>query len=269
MPTKLTSVRWEHLRPDDFISRLNVCPVVYLPIGLCEPHGHIAPFGLDTLKADYYCDEAARRFGGIVAPTQGYHIHECGFHRPWLEEVVGETNPRLGGMPPEVVCYHFLYQLRAFHNAGFRGVIVVSGHAGGSQKDLRKTAAAFTQATGLPVTVKTDPEWAGEKFQGDHAGRYEISQLLAIHPESIDMSLLERQHEPDSGGRLALGEDAAQASADFGHEINEAIICAIGEELVQHQLVGEEGVTLTCAQTETIWRESLADGTSWFSHTGG
>ena len=78
-----------------------------------------------------------------MAPTQGYHIHECGFHKPWLDEVVGDTNPLLAGMPPQVVCYHFLYQLRAFANAGFHAVIVVSGHAGGSQKDLRRVAKAL------------------------------------------------------------------------------------------------------------------------------
>jgi creatinine amidohydrolase len=258
-------VRWEHLRPDDFLARLDACPLVYLPIGLCEPHGHIAPFGLDTLKADYYCDEAARRFGGIVAPTQGYHIHECGFHRPWLDEVVGETNPRLGAMPPGVICYHFLYQLRAFHNAGFRAVVVVSGHSGGSQNDLRKTAAAFTSHTGLPVTVKTDPEWVEGRYEGDHAGRYEISQLLAIRPESIDMSLLARKEEPGSGGRLALGEDAGEATAEFGREINEAIIGAIGEHVGALEWGSVLDEPLGYAATEAIWGQVIDEGNGWFS----
>jgi 3-hydroxyisobutyrate dehydrogenase-like beta-hydroxyacid dehydrogenase len=41
------AVRWAELRPDDFRARLNACPVVYLPIGLVEPHGHVAALGLD------------------------------------------------------------------------------------------------------------------------------------------------------------------------------------------------------------------------------
>ncbi|MFT5882147.1 MAG: creatinine amidohydrolase [Crocinitomicaceae bacterium] len=262
------NVRWERLRPDDFISRLESCPVIYLPIGLCEPHGHIAPFGLDTLKADYYCDEAAQRFGGIVAPTQGYHIHECGFHRPWLEEVVGEVNPRLGAMPPGVVCYHFLYQLRAFHNAGFRAVVVVSGHSGGSQNDLRSTAAAFTSATGLPVTVKSDPEWVEGLYEGDHAGKYEISQLLAIDPESIDMSLIDRQHDSGSGGRLALGEDAGEASVEYGCEINEAIINSIGDEVGGLNLNISLDDKLDYAATEKIWHDLLSQNGGWFSEQG-
>ncbi len=257
----LSKVRWSDLRPDDFLLRQGECPIVYLPIGLCEPHGHAAALGLDTLKADYYCEEAAERFGGIVAPTQGYHIHECGFHKPWLDEVVGGTNPLLAGMPPQVVCYHFLYQLRAFANAGFHAVIVVSGHAGGSQKDLRRVAQAFTGSTGIPVVVKTDPEWGG--YEGDHAGAYEISQLQAIHPEAVDLSLLGRMTEEDSGGRLALGLDAAEASPEKGMEINETIITAIGamtEDLGGGTPIKEP---VNYQQAEKIWSEVLSQGEWW------
>ena len=79
------TVRWEDLLPARVRERLAQLPLVYLPMGLCEPHGHVAAFGLDTHKAVYLCDEAARRFGGIVAPTQTYQIHETGYHRPWLK----------------------------------------------------------------------------------------------------------------------------------------------------------------------------------------
>ena len=260
-------VRWAELRPDQFLERQRACPLVYLPIGLCEPHGHIAALGLDTLKADYYCDEAARRRGGIVAPTQGYHIHETGFHAPWLEEVVGEANPLLGGIPPHVMCHLFLYQLRAFANAGFRGVIAVSGHSGGSQDDLRRVARAFSAAFGLAVTVRTDPEWVQGRYVGDHAGRYEISQLMAIRRDCVDTALLHRQHEPGSGGRLALGDDAALASVEFGHEINEAIIQAIvahADELLG--LPPSPAVRrISYEETETLWRGLLSDINEWRS----
>ena len=260
-------VRWAHLKPDDFMRRQSACPLVYLPIGLCEPHGHIAPFGLDTLKADYYCDEAAKRFGGIVAPTQGYHIHECGFHKPWLDEVVGDQNPFLGAMPPYVVCYHFLYQLRAFVNAGFRAVIVVSGHHGGSQNDLRSVASAFSQATKIPVTVKTDPEWCEDRYVNDHAGRYEISQLMAICPESIDMSLLGRQYEKDSGGRLALNPDAGESTQEYGREINEYIIDQIIQHAASIEFGCESNIPLNYETTERIWSELRADMGDWHSMT--
>ncbi|MDD5351423.1 MAG: creatininase family protein [Chthoniobacteraceae bacterium] len=268
MPAPSRPVRWAELRPDDFRARLAACPVACLPLGLCEPHGHVAALGLDLIKAEYYCEEAARRFGGIVAPSQGYHIHECGFHAPWLEEVVGEENPFLAALPPHVMTRLFLYQLRAFANAGFRAVIGVSGHAGGSQEDLRRVANAFTARTRLPVVVKTDPEWVAGRFRGDHAGRYEISQLLAIRPDLVDLNLLRRQQEPGSGGRLALGEDAVEATAGEGRAINEAIIEAIGAAVRELRDAAKDhsaAPLLTYADMEAIWSALGGDNAPWHS----
>lgn len=263
---QLTDVRWAHLRPDDFLKRQGECPLIYLPFGLCEPHGHIAPFGLDTLKADYYCEEAAKRFGGIVAPTQGYHIHECGGHGPWLDETVGpDQNPYLGGMPPYVVCYHLLYQLRAFANAGFRAIVGVSGHHGPSPADLRKVGDAFSKATGIPVFIQSDPEWCEGQYVNDHAGKYEISQLLALYPESIEMSLINRQHEEGSGGRLALNPDAGEATAEHGVAINEAIIAAIGEHVKTIEFAPEQDKPLDYADTEAIWKSIVEPTADWAS----
>ncbi|MGC1239932.1 MAG: creatininase family protein, partial [Chryseosolibacter sp.] len=78
---------WAELLPYEFKKRLAECPIVYLPLGLCEPHGQVSAFGLDTIKAEWLCQEAARQVGGIVAPSMGYHIHETGYHARWLEEM--------------------------------------------------------------------------------------------------------------------------------------------------------------------------------------
>jgi creatinine amidohydrolase len=261
-------VHWAELRPDDFRARRDRVPVVYLPLGLCEPHGHVAALGLDLIKAEHYCTEAARRFGGIVAPSQGYHIHESGFHAPWLAEVVGEENPLLAAIPPHVMLRLFLYQLRAFALAGFRGVVALSGHSGGSQEDLRRVASAFSSATGLPVSVRSDPECIPDLHGGDHAGRYEISQLLAIRPDLVDLSLLWRKNEPGSGGRLALGDDAGEAEAAYGRMINEAIIAALGEITKRFTTapgpVVEPG-KLTYDFVEALWRDIEATMPAWTS----
>ncbi len=52
------SVQWEKLLPQEFVERQNNMPLVYLPMGICEPHGHIAPLGLDTIKAVAICERA-------------------------------------------------------------------------------------------------------------------------------------------------------------------------------------------------------------------
>jgi creatinine amidohydrolase len=261
-------VQWAELRPDKFRARCDRCPVVYLPLGLCEPHGHVAALGLDLIKAEYYCREAARRFGGVVAPSQGYHIHEAGFHAPWLAETVGEENAMMAAIPPHVMLRLFLYQLRAFALAGFRAVIAISGHSGGSQEDLRRVATAFTAAAGIPVVVKSDPECIPHLHGGDHAGRYEISQLIAMRPDLVDLSLLKRGREPGAGGRLALGDDAGEANADYGRMINEAIIVAIGEMAAKaHAGVAPaiEPAQLAYAAMERIWAEVEATLPKWIT----
>jgi creatinine amidohydrolase len=262
------SVHWAELLPDDFRRRCEKFPIVYLPLGLCEPHGHIAALGLDLLKAEFFCAETARRFGGIVAPAQGYHIHESGFHAPWLAQFVGNTNPYLAAFPPHVMLHLFLYQLRSFALAGFHGVIAISGHAGGSQEDLRRVADSFSKNVGLPVIVKTDPEWLEGLHPGDHAGRYEISQLMAIRPDLVDLSRLRRQHEPDSGGRLALGDDAGEASIEFGRTMNEAVIAAAGKaaaDLASQPWAPLALENLTYSAMETLWHEIYQTLPDWRS----
>ena len=257
-------VRWADLLPEEFLSRQQVLPAVYLPFGLCEPHGHVAPFGLDTFKADYLCDEAARRFGGIVAPTQGYHIHETGYHAPWLNEVMGGVNPRLCALPPDVIYRTFLFQLRAFVNAGFRLVIAISGHHGGNQEDLRLVAREFCAEYPITVHVHSDPELVADKYPGDHAGRHEISQLLYLRPELMDMARVGRV-ETDPLGRFAQNPDAAEASTEYGQQIIEASLDTIGEFVAdfQPQAIETDIPFISFEEIEPIWEQIQAQSANW------
>ncbi len=213
--------------------------------------------GLDTIKADWLCDESARRFGGVVAPTQGWHIHETGYHARWLEEVVGEGEAELGSLPPDVLLRTFLFQLRALANAGFHGVIAVSGHAGGNQVDLRRLAATFTARVPMRVEVLADPELVAGRFDGDHAGRFEISQLLALRPDLVDLSRLDRAAGSDPARRFAVGNDAAEATAEHGWLILEAQVSSLGEVAGRMNAAPEAGpgVRIGLALAEEIWAD--------------
>lgn len=261
----MTPVRWADLHLEEFLGRQIACPVVYLPLGLCEPHGHIAPFGLDTIKADYLCDEAARRFGGIVAPTMGYQIHETGYHAPWLEEVMEGVNPRLAALPPHVMLQCFLYQLRAFANAGFTGVIAVSGHHGGNQDDLRLVAREFAEVAPIAVFVCSDPELVSGQFQGDHAGRYEISQLLHIRPDMVRLDRAGRARSSEAGGRFAQNPDAEEASAEEGAAIIEASLVRLGLEVdrLKAATTTTLGRFIPMDAVEQIWRRINASRNDW------
>lgn len=258
-----TSVRWEELLPREFMQRLRELPLAYLPLGLCEPHGHVAAFGLDTHKAVHLCEEAARRFGGIVVPTQAYQIHETGYHRPWLAEVVGDVNPRLGSVPPDVLLRMFLFQLRAFANAGFRAVIAVTGHHA-NQPDLRLVAEEFSRRHPVRVVAVSDPELVAGEYVGDHAGLYEISQLLAIRPDLVDLTrAAETRTSPL--GRFAQNPDAAQATAEHGRAILEKSLDALKTLVTSCQPLAEKADPphLSIDETEEIWQRITARADDW------
>ncbi|MCL6217015.1 creatininase family protein [Zunongwangia pacifica] len=269
-----SKVKWMELLPDEFLERQNNCPLVYLPMGLCEPHGHISAFGLDTIKAEYICEVAAQEAGGIIAPTQGYHIHETGYHAPWLEEVVGEVNPYMASIPPNILLHLFLYQLRAFNNAGFKAVIVISGHAGGNQEDLRLVASTFMEHYNMKVEIRADPELVKEKYEGDHAGKYEISQLMYIRPDLIDMSKISRQFKDETLGRFALGTDASEASPELGKKIINSCInetCRIAGNLIRSIDKKAPVKTIDFEQIEELWKKiarEQRDWTTWNLHKG-
>jgi creatinine amidohydrolase len=257
------SVRWEDLLPREFETRLAQLPLVYLPMGLCEPHGHVAAFGLDTHKAVHLCEEAARRFGGIVAPTQTYHIHETGYHRPWLDEVMGEVNPRLASLPPDVVLRLLVFQLRAFVNAGFRAIIVLTGH-NANQPDLRLVAEEFRRNRPVPIAAVSDPELVAGRFDGDHAGRYEISQLLYLRPDLVDLARLD-DRSTTTLGRFAQGDDAGEATSREGQAIIEASLDAIKGLVSECQPLPDDRDVpfMSLDGAEEIWQRVAARTDEW------
>jgi creatinine amidohydrolase len=260
-----SKVLWSELLPNEFKTRLADCPVVYLPLGLCEPHGQVSAFGLDTIKAEWLCEQAAFRVGGIVAPSMGYHIHETGYHARWLEDTVGEENPHMTSIPPGIFLLLFLYQLRAFVNAGFTTVVVISGHSGGNQEDLRLAARIFMEHIPIKIWVRSDPELVEGLYTGDHAGKYEISQLMFIRPDLVDLELAHLEEQPGSGGRLALGDDAQESSAALGESIMNACLSTLCKEVtaIKQEIIPVEIEKVSYQTVETIWHKVLQHSSKW------
>lgn len=261
-------VLWSELFPVELKRKLAECPIVYLPMGLCEPHGQISAFGLDTIKAEWLCEMAARRAGGVVAPAQGYHIHETGYHARWLEESVGEQNPHMTSMPPDVVLRLFLYQLRAFVNAGFKGIVVITGHSGGNQHDLRRAAEHLMRVSTVRIWVASDPELVEGTYEGDHAGKYEISQLMFLRPELVNLPLHLLEQEPGSGGKLAIGHDALEATSAYGEQIMQAClerICNKVKELLEQTVVNSTPPRLSYADVEKAWQALAHEKSEWLT----
>jgi len=177
---------------------------------------------------------------------------------------VGEVNPRLAALPPDVVKRTLLFQLRALVNAGFRAVMVLSGQ-NGAQGDLRLVADEFTKIVPVPVVVHSDPELVRGTFPGDHAGRYELSQLLYIRPDLVGLSRLDRVSS-DPLGRFAQNPDAHEATAEYGRQVVEAQIARIGE-LVDQAGSGPPGLPfLGFEDMEPAWAAVEERRPSWVSY---
>ena len=107
--TGCNEVRWERMFPHQLEAAREACPAVYFPYGLCEPHGPQNALGLDGLKAHGILVRAAQSHGGIVAPTDFWHVHELGGYAIWAYESVGEVRPWLTSVPP---WHHFKSECR-------------------------------------------------------------------------------------------------------------------------------------------------------------
>jgi creatinine amidohydrolase len=258
-------VRWEEMFPDELQSAQAEYPLIYMPLGLCEPHGPHCAIGLDAVKAHEICLHAARAHGGIVAPPFYWHIHETGYHAPWGEEMLGDLNTFMTSLPPWIMLRVFLYQLRAMAVRGFHAVIVVTGHYGGNEHDLRLVASVFSRYCPMRVSAWSDKELIDHPtYHGDHAGATETSQLWYLRPDLVDISRL--TPETVENHYYAVGADAPISSRKLGEEIVRSQIerlGIVGRELLEAYVKPAEQTFLSFDETEAIWREIEARREEW------
>jgi creatinine amidohydrolase len=258
-------VRWEEMFPDEILARQAEYPLVYLPLGMCEPHGPHCALGLDGIKAHEICLRAAHKFGGVVAPITFWQIHETGYHATWGAGQIGEVNGFMTSLPPWVLLRLFLYQLRAIAGRGFHAILAVTGHYGGNQNDLRRVVAHFSRRSPVQVSAWSDDELIDHPvYHGDHAGATETSQLMALRPELVDMQRLDSQAV--ARHLYAAGPDAPLASAGLGEEIVASQMRRIGEigrKLLADYAGPAHPPLLSIDDTEAAWRDIIAERASW------
>lgn len=191
-----------------------------------------------------------------------YHTHETGYHAPWLREVMGGVNPRLCALPPHLILETLLYKLRAFCNAGFRAAVVISGHHG-SQEDLRGVSRAFAEAFGFSIFLRTDPELVADRYVGDRAGRYELSQMLSIRSDLVAMDHASYASS-DPLGRFAQNPDVSETTAEYGIEILDAQIAPIGEAVASFVIdQAFPNRSISMREVEHVWETIEARKMEW------
>jgi creatinine amidohydrolase len=234
-------VRYHMLRPHQIVSRREACPVAYIPIGNLEWHGVHNPVGADTLQAEAMATLCARKGGGLAFPPLYYGESRL--------EALMEANARdrhaiaeQMGLPVEnfeperfpfsateqALNYHklLLHVLAEAETLGFRVGVLVAGHYP-LIDHARAACLQFHQgrrgrAEPMLAWAFVDYLLVRDQYEcaGDHAGGWETSHVLAVHPDTVDLSLLPPKGEPlvGAGGRMAPQD----ATAEFGQETFEA-----------------------------------------------
>jgi len=251
---------------DEFEAAVAARPVCYLSFGLSEPHGLQNAMGLDGLKAYALIQRAAETHGGVVAPPVWWHVHETPLGLDWLSRQNAPA-PYLTCVPPEVFLHQLVYQLRAVEAAGFRAAISVTGHYGGIEVDMKQVCSIYSAHRPLRAVALADWEAIRYRdYRGDHAGKCETSQLMALRPELVDLTRM--PGEPYEGVVFASPSNARESSRREG----EAIVASqvdylkrLSDALLRQAESQPAGERISWADAEAIWSKMSADRDAWIS----
>jgi creatinine amidohydrolase len=273
-------VRYHMLRPQQIIARRKECPVVYIPIGTLEWHGLHNPVGADTLQAEGLAVLCAQKGGGLVFPPLYYGENRL---EALMEANASDREQIAQGMdlPPQnfaperfpftvteqTLNYNhlLLHILAEADTLGFEVGVLVAGHYplidhcraavlmfNQRQRNSRRSMLAWACVDYLLVQDRY-------ASAGDHAAGWETSHMLALHPDTVDMSVLPPKGQPLVGVHAAPPRLAPQdATAAFGKETFEASADVIVHE-VKHR-VAHKDVYLAHGWSlrEGLWKEAPA-----------
>jgi creatinine amidohydrolase len=159
---------------------------VILPVGSVEEHGPHLPLGTDLFHAQEVARRAAREGRALVAPPLFYGVCRSTREHPGTVSLSGDT---LRGLVKDLG--------REFYRQGFRNLVIISGHAGGTHmaalleagetllEELPEIRVAVVNILDLLQEVlKENPHLVSTK--GDaHAGEVETALMLAAHPQLV------------------------------------------------------------------------------------
>lgn len=220
-------IRYEMLFGDELKERIARYPLAWVPFGILEKHGNHLPWALDALKAHGVCCRCARVHGGLVLPPS----YLAGVHEPWVADAAREKRMQaeVGDfyLRPETYRLWLEDVFRGLANVGFRCIVAYSGHYPVLQIEiLKETTEAFNRAA-AGATVIPFVEPMAFNGEGDHAGRYETSLMLALDAGLTRLSGI----RPEQKGRIGYwaGIDPSQtASAEFGEAAIRTIVDFLG-----------------------------------------
>ncbi len=246
----MEEIRYAYLRPREIVERREAFPVAYVPIGTIEWHGLHLPTGTDTIQAEGLAELCARKAGGLVFPSLWY-----GESRNESLMESGDADKaeiaRLMDLPPEnflpermpfsstdqVLNYQklLLHVLAEVESLGFKLCVLVAGHY--PLIDHARAAATlfnkrrYSRYHGMLAWACVDFLFLRKKYSvaGDHAAGWETSHMLALAPETVDLSALPPEGEKLVGVHVKM--HPRDATAEFGRSTLEEAADAVVEEV--------------------------------------
>lgn len=254
-------VRWERMFPDELNAELERYPLVYMPYGLCEPHGPQSALGMDLLRPHGAAVVAAMEHGGIVAPPHFWHIHELGVCGAWAEVTVGQALPWVTAIPPWMFFKNMLYHIRTMDLLGFHAAIVFSGHAGPHCPDFPVYRDLLQPHFATRLELLFDYDVIDQEFMADfhHGGSIETAYLWAVAPDCVDLSRLPDRDAP--GPHFAMAQNAYETDRRRGERVVASIaanLAAKGKGLLEeYDRVQPERQPLTFDEVEQLWEDEV------------
>ena len=266
-------VRYWLCRPDQIVARREACPVVYVPIGTLEWHGPQNPVGADSLQAEALAVLCAREGGGLVFPPLYYGESRS---ESLMDANAADREQIAAAMalPPDnflperqpfsptgqVLNYQrlLLHMLAEAESLGFRLGVLIAGHY--PLIDHARAAVLlfnkrrYSKYHGMLAWACLDYLFLEDlyEFAGDHAAGWETSHLLAICPDSVDLSRLPPEGQPLVGisGKLPPQRATAELGQRTLKESAECILREVRHRVENPQLYKQHGWSLR----EGLWR---------------
>ena len=173
---------WDEYTYAEIEEKIKKQPLIILPVGSVEAHGHHLPLSTDMLQPLWLAEEIAKRLNALILPP---------LHYGWTQGLSSF---------PGTISISFS-SLRAFvrdilsevAKHGIKKIMVLSGHASTNHMAALRLACEdiLKEHKGIKIMLLSDYniayQYRGKLVPEDdsHAGIIETSRIMAIRPELV------------------------------------------------------------------------------------
>lgn len=235
-----SKVLYEELLPDEFIERINACPIAYLPLGTMEWHGLHLPLGSDGLQSKGFFMALAEEVGGIVLPmlflgpdgtVKELDLNEFSYigmeYRSFEEGHLQQLEGNAYYVDQEVFIKMLESIMWSLSRTGFK-IVVAHGH-GPSNSAFHHSIEKLEKQFGLKLYDLGMIGLHGPQgIQTDHAAYSETSLMMRIRPELVDIGKI--TNDENMTGISGI-DPRNRASYEEGDKIIAANLAIVSEKL--------------------------------------